>query len=101
MAGCLPIVSDRTPWRGLTEAGVGWDLPLERLNRFREAVQECIDLDAADFAARSEKARRYAEAVHRDDTPRQQNLALFREACDAGARASTTSIVPSALTRLR
>jgi glycosyltransferase involved in cell wall biosynthesis len=101
-AGCLPIVSDRTPWRGLTEAGVGWDFPLES-DRLLAALQECIDFDGSEFAARSEKVRRYAEAFHRDDTPRQQNLALFREAHEAvqNPAGGSTTIVPAALTRVR
>jgi hypothetical protein len=86
----------------LIEAGVGWDLPLEDTDRIRSAVQECIDLDAPAFAARSEKARRYAEAFHRDDTPRQQNLALFRDASKAVQNhTGSTAIVPSDLTRVR
>ena len=35
MAAGLPVViSDRTPWRGLIEAGVGADLPLENVSAF-------------------------------------------------------------------
>ena len=44
-AGCPVLISDRTPWRHLEQAGGGWDLPLEDAEAFRQALQSCIDLD--------------------------------------------------------
>jgi glycosyltransferase involved in cell wall biosynthesis len=55
--GCTVLVSDQTPWRNLEEKGVGWDLPLDRLDLFRDAVSECAQLDQAEFDARAARAR--------------------------------------------
>ena len=36
------LLSDQTPWRGLSEAGLGWDVPLEKalwVKRMQEALQ--------------------------------------------------------------
>lgn len=36
------LLSDQTPWRGLSEAGLGWDVPLEKavwVTRMQEAIQ--------------------------------------------------------------
>lgn len=41
-AGCPVLVSDQTPWRGLN--GVGWDLPLEHPDAFRQII-ETVNLD--------------------------------------------------------
>jgi glycosyltransferase involved in cell wall biosynthesis len=38
-AGLRLLISDRTPWRGLAEAGVGYDLPLDDPDAFARAVE--------------------------------------------------------------
>ncbi len=65
-AGTPVIVSDRTPWRGLREAGVGWDLPLEDEVGFRAALAEVCALDAEGFAVLSARAFAYARARTED-----------------------------------
>jgi len=35
-AGCPILISDQTPWRDLEEKGVGWDLPLDQPELFRQ-----------------------------------------------------------------
>ena len=37
LSGSQVLLSDQTPWRGLTEAGLGWDLPLEGKGAFAAA----------------------------------------------------------------
>ena len=49
--GCNCVVSDRTPWRGLEEAGAGWVLPLEKPERFRAVLQRCVDMGPEEYAA--------------------------------------------------
>ncbi len=57
----LPVlISDRTPWRNLETAGVGWDISLNEPKRFREILQRCIDGDDAWYSAMSVRASRYA-----------------------------------------
>ncbi|MBN9364450.1 MULTISPECIES: glycosyltransferase family 4 protein [unclassified Devosia] len=47
-AGTPVLVSDRTPWRNLEHAGVGWDLPLEAgVLAFREKILEADVLSRA------------------------------------------------------
>jgi glycosyltransferase involved in cell wall biosynthesis len=59
-AGLPVLISDRTPWRGLEEKGVGWDLPLERPEAFREVLQRCVAMDEATRQAFSLRAWEYA-----------------------------------------
>ncbi|HET7233278.1 MAG TPA: glycosyltransferase [Longimicrobium sp.] len=56
LAGCVPLLSDRTPWRGLAGEGIGWDLPLERPEEFRAALAALVAMDDADFRARAARA---------------------------------------------
>jgi glycosyltransferase involved in cell wall biosynthesis len=44
-AGCPVLISDRTPWHGLEDLGVGWDLPLDDDADFTRVIQECVDMD--------------------------------------------------------
>lgn len=87
-AGCPVAVSDCTPWRGLTTAGVGWDLPLRAPDAFRAAVQRCVDMDTAEFDAWSRRAAAFARARRDDASVLDANRALFREAAAATCRVS-------------
>jgi glycosyltransferase involved in cell wall biosynthesis len=58
-AGCPLIISDRTPWLNLQEDGIGWALSLEDKNEWLKTINFCINLDDANFAKMSVKARDY------------------------------------------
>jgi glycosyltransferase involved in cell wall biosynthesis len=58
-AGCLVLTSDATAWRGLEAKQVGWDIPLSSLDDYQKALREMVDMDAAEFEARSLLARHY------------------------------------------
>ncbi|MBV9210517.1 MAG: glycosyltransferase family 4 protein [Acidobacteria bacterium] len=59
-AGCPVLISDQTPWRNLSEKNIGWDLPLERADLWREALQECVKMSGAEYERQSRAARRFA-----------------------------------------
>jgi glycosyltransferase involved in cell wall biosynthesis len=59
-AGTPALISDRTPWRDLTERRIGWDVPLEDELGWREALARCIAMEACEFAEWSAAARAYA-----------------------------------------
>ncbi|HEY4942151.1 MAG TPA: glycosyltransferase family 4 protein [Rhizomicrobium sp.] len=59
-AGLPIIVSDRTPWRSLEAAGVGFDLPLDRPQAFVAAIEHFAALGDAEFIAVRTWARSYA-----------------------------------------
>jgi glycosyltransferase involved in cell wall biosynthesis len=62
MAGLPVVISDRTPWRGLSERGVGWDLPLEQPHRFAATLQQLVEMPTADFHALRARAWSYGRA---------------------------------------
>lgn len=61
MAGCVPIISDQTPWRGLKDSGVGWDVSLENPQELVDAVQSLVDLDANDYQALRARTTRFGK----------------------------------------
>lgn len=83
-AGCPVLISDRTPWRGLEEAGVGWDLPLEAPERWTEVLQRCVDMGEEEHWAMSERARAYARRRLQDPEALEANRRLFRMAFGLG-----------------
>jgi len=79
-AGCPVLISDQTPWRGLKEKGVGWDLPLDNPGRFQAVLQKCVDMDQDEHAKCSKRAREYGLQVSQDDKVVEQNRQLFHYA---------------------
>lgn len=80
MAGCLVLISDRTPWGRLEELGIGWSVPLERPERFVEALQQMVAMDSGEFAGRSRRAVDYGVTVTRDPETLRRNRELFQVA---------------------
>lgn len=59
-AGCPLIISDRTPWSDLKEKEIGWDLPLEKPEKWLEVLNYCINLDDVSYSKLSSQARNFA-----------------------------------------
>lgn len=59
-AGCPLIISNRTPWLDLKEKSVGWDLPLEKPEKWMEILNDCVNLDALTYEQMSRAAREFA-----------------------------------------
>lgn len=57
-AGRPVAISDRTPWRGLKQLGVGYDVPLDDDEALARAIQTFVDMDAERFLAWSKSAQR-------------------------------------------
>lgn len=44
-AGCPVLISDRTPWNDIQEAGAGWVVPLTEPSAFAKLIQQIADMD--------------------------------------------------------
>lgn len=82
-AGTPVLISDRTPWRGLCEARVGWDLSLDDQQAFATAIDTAAAQD--DGAAKRQRERVYEFARLRQENSGdvEANRALFRRALQA------------------
>ena len=60
-AGLPVVISDRTPWRNLAQAGVGADLPLEDEEAFLRALGKYQAMDESEMSAVREACRRYVD----------------------------------------
>jgi glycosyltransferase involved in cell wall biosynthesis len=77
--GCPVLISNRTPWRGLAEAGAGWDLPLDDVASFRAALTQVVAMSDGGFLAFSEAAARFAQSHLRASGAVEQNRRMFNE----------------------
>ena len=41
-AGDPVLISDQTPWRGLEKLKAGWDIPLQKADKFKEAIRQAL-----------------------------------------------------------
>jgi glycosyltransferase involved in cell wall biosynthesis len=76
-AGCPVVISDQTPWRDLAAKGVGWDLPLSDIERFRSALQECVDMGTDEFRMFRNKVADYGKKASVDSMVLEQNRCLL------------------------
>ena len=47
--GCPVLISDNTPWKNLEQECVGWDIPLDQPEKFKEAIQKLMDMDIVTY----------------------------------------------------
>jgi glycosyltransferase involved in cell wall biosynthesis len=59
-AGCPVVLSDRTPWRKLSEVGVGFDVSLANIDSFVRSLQVMLDMNANEYRAYAERCRNFA-----------------------------------------
>lgn len=97
MAGCPVLISDRTHWRDMESMGLGWDLPLEDVQGFRDVIERVVEMGEADHSSMRQRAVEYAESTARDVTVVEQNRMMFLGA--AGVRARLKDTVAAAEVR--
>jgi len=77
MAGRPVLISDKTPWRGLKEMRVGYDLPLEA-SSFLQVVERLAGLDQQEYDEWSFSAYQYAKGVGQTGPLKSKYLELFQ-----------------------
>lgn len=60
-AGIPVLVSDQTPWRDLFAKGVGWDLSLEALDPWRQALEALLRQSSVQELERQQSALKFAK----------------------------------------
>ncbi len=60
-AGTPVIISDRTPWRSLSEMNIGYDISLSREDYFKYIIEEMLMLDGLSYDVMSKSAFTFAQ----------------------------------------
>lgn len=77
-AGCVPIISDRTPWLDLKENGCGYDFSLENQNDFIKSIKALARIKAnGDLRDMKIKAVKYAHNKYKESTTKSGYLKIF------------------------
>jgi glycosyltransferase involved in cell wall biosynthesis len=74
------VISDKTPWKDLSESMAGWDLPLENSRRWVEILQLCIDMDQEEYLSMSKGAHALASQWFDATHLAEEYSAMFEEA---------------------
>lgn len=83
IGGCPVIISDQTPWLGLNELNVGWDIPLKDKERFAEAVQYYVDMSDFEYQITSKAAFAYGKRIADNEEDKRGYGYLFSHSCDS------------------
>lgn len=76
-AGCPVLISDQTPWRGLKDIGVGWDVPLNDSSKIQGLLQQCVEMSKEEHDKLSQCAREYGALVLQNKDVIAHNRQLF------------------------
>lgn len=81
-AGCVPLISDRTPWRDLKNASAGWDLPLSDPEKFKAALHTALAWSNDEFYNLSRHVARFVRTSAILTNAINENRLLFKAAND-------------------
>lgn len=76
-AGCVPIISDQTPWMDLKEKECGFVLSLNNLDDFADAVTSLAKSNDDDMAKMSKNAQDYINAHNEESINNSGYLKIF------------------------
>ncbi len=79
-AGLPLIISDRTPWLELESKGIGWDIPLERQERWIDVIEKCVKMTSEELAEMSGTVRKFAGDWVNDEEIERMNRRVFEVA---------------------
>lgn len=82
-AGLPLLISDQTPWKRLTDQGVGWDLPLDDISAFARRIEEVAGWSLAEYQQWVARARALAVQVGDNQDTLEANRRLFLDAIDS------------------
>ena len=77
LAGCVPIISDQTPWRNLSEKGAGWDVSLRDPTQLQNTVRSILEMDDEEYQKLRLSTRGYGEQQFLAQASIQETRALF------------------------
>ena len=77
-AGCPVIISDQTPWNGVTKARAGWAISLSSAEQYVDAIQRIVDSSALSLETMRENSVRFFTEQSRLDELRLSYLMLMK-----------------------
>lgn len=79
-AGLPVLISDQTPWTGLAEKKVGWDIPLGNAASFANRIEEVAGWSDTERRQWALRTRQFATAIANDPATLEANRKMFIDA---------------------
>lgn len=76
-SGLPVLISDATPWRDLAEKSLGWDIPLNQVDRFAECIEACAAKSPEEYMQWRQSIRAWALKNIGNQEAIEQNRRLF------------------------
>ncbi len=58
--GCIPLISNTTPWRNLQGQNIGWDIALNEKEKFATVINIALQMNQTTFETKSKAVQQYA-----------------------------------------
>ena len=81
-AGLPLLISDATPWRNLSEQGLGWDLPLDNPSAFSSAINNLALMSKDDHYEMRKNVLKWARNKFSQREAVDANIAMFKYAAN-------------------
>ena len=81
-AGLPLLISDATPWRNLSEQGIGWDLPLDNPSTFSNAINKLALMSNDDHYEMRKNVLKWARNKFSQRDAIEANIAMFEYAAN-------------------
>lgn len=78
VTGCIPIISDQTPWTDINVCNAGWALSLENEDGFAKAIQTIVNMDEQQITARRIIIESYLDSKLRIEQLKKGYLEAFK-----------------------
>ncbi|AHM58652.1 glycosyl transferase family protein [Flammeovirgaceae bacterium 311] len=72
------LISDRTPWTGLEQKGVGWDISLNKPTDYSKIIEQLAQMDQQEYNLLSKSAYSFARGIHTNPDALQHYQRLFQ-----------------------
>lgn len=73
------LISDKTPWRNLTQQNIGYDLTLSDKNNFTKVIDVMAELNFAFFNKMCQSAYRFAQSVYDNPSIHEKYISLLTQ----------------------
>lgn len=78
LTGCIPIISDQTPWTDMNDFDAGWAVSLDNQDGFITAIQKVVDLDDVQISQKRANINEYLCRKLKLDELRSKYLTVFK-----------------------
>ena len=78
LAGCVPVISDQTPWKNLEGNKAGWDLSLNNKSGFLEVIKYCIEMPNSVYQSLSQSCSTYFLSKVKDEKILEAYYEMFK-----------------------